>query len=117
METAMRKELMLMLAAALTGCGSQPEPQAANTTSAAPKESGYIAKVTALPPRQLNGVLYRAIDDAKQPCQGVAAVTRQADRKGKPVWAVRCIEGSVWLVALGDDGVAEVTGIPARAGG
>jgi hypothetical protein len=117
METAMRNGMMLMLAAALTGCGSQPQPQPTNTASPAPKETGYIAKVTALPPRQLNGVLYRAIDDAKQPCQGIAGVARQADRKGKPVWAVRCIEGSAWLVALGDDGMADVTGIPARSGG
>jgi len=113
----MRNGMMLMLAAGLAGCGSQPAPQPTNTASAAPRETGYIAKVTSLPPRQLNGVLYRAIDDAKQPCQGIAGVQRQADRAGKPVWAVRCIEGSAWLVALGDDGMADVTGIPARAGG
>ena len=50
----------LGLAIMLAACGSQPaEPVAANTTAAAPAETGYIAKVLALPPRQLNGVLYR----------------------------------------------------------
>ncbi|MFN3435276.1 MAG: hypothetical protein ACK4ZY_12865, partial [Sphingomonas sp.] len=64
-----------------------------------------------------DGVLYRAIDDAKRPCQGIAEAVRQGDRQGKPVWAVRCIDGSAWLIALGDDGMADVTGIPGRAGG
>lgn len=98
----------------LAACGSPPPAeQPANTATAAPAETGYIAKVLALPPRQLNGVLYRAIDDAKQPCQGIADAVRQADRGGKPVWAVRCLDNSAWLIALGDDGVADVTGIPA----
>ncbi|MEI5687391.1 MULTISPECIES: hypothetical protein [Sphingomonas] len=112
----MRNGLMLVLAAALTACGSQPSPQP-TPTATAPRETGYIAKVLALPPRQINGVLYRAIDDAKQKCQGIAGVERQKPRNGKPVWAVRCLEGSAWLVALGDDGMAEVTGIPAQPGG
>lgn len=108
----------LGLAIMLAACGSQPaEPVAANTTAAAPRETGYIAKVLALPPRQLNGVLYRAIDDAKQPCQGIAEATRQSDRNGKPVWAVRCLDDSAWLVALADDGMADVTGIPGNGGG
>ena len=97
----------------LAACGSQPATEpATNTVAAAPRETGYIAKVLALPPRQLNGVLYRAIDDAKQPCQGIAEAIRQGDRAGKPVWAVRCVDNSAWLIALSDDGVADVTGIP-----
>lgn len=105
--------LPVTLGLLLAACGSQPaaEQPAANT-AAAPRETGYIAKVLALPPRQLNGVLYRAIDDAKRPCQGIAEATRQKDRGGKPVWAVRCIDNSAWLIALGDDGMADVTGIP-----
>lgn len=105
------------LVAMLAGCGSPPAEQPAANTAAAPKETGYIAKVLALPPRQLNGVLYRAIDDAKRPCQGIAEATRQADRQGKPVWAVRCLDNSAWLIALGDDGMADVTGITGQAGG
>jgi hypothetical protein len=111
--------LGLGLAAMLTGCGSPPaaEQPGANTVAAAPTQTGYIAKVLALPPRQLNGVLYRAIDDAKQPCQGIAEATRQTDRQGKPVWAVRCTDNSAWLITLADDGVADVTGIPGNAAG
>ena len=108
----------LGLSAMLAACGSQPAAeQAATNTTAAPAETGYIAKVLALPPRQLNGVLYRAIDDAKRPCQGIAEAIRQGDRAGKPVWAVRCVDNSAWLVALGDDGMASVTGIPGNGGG
>lgn len=115
----MRGRIALITSVALAACGSPPAGEQASATAntAAPKETGYIAKVLALPPRQLNGVLYRAIDDAKRPCQGIAEAVRQGDRQGKPVWAVRCIDGSAWLIALGDDGMADVTGIPGRAGG
>ncbi len=108
---------VLGLSAMLAACGSPPAAeQATVNTSAAPAEKGYIAKVLALPPRQLNGVLYRAIDDAKRPCQGIAEAVRQGDRNGKPVWAVRCVDNSAWLIALGDDGMADVTGIPGTPG-
>lgn len=113
----MQRWTILGLAAALAACGSQPEPQpTANAGAAAPGEKGYLAKILALPPRQLNGVLYRAIDDAKRPCQGIAGVARQADRQGKAIWAVRCIDGSAWLVSIGDDGMAAVTGVPGNGG-
>lgn len=114
----MRRWMLLMLGMMVAGCGAQPAPeQNAPSTSATPAETGYVAKVLALPPRQLNGVLYRAIDDAKRPCQGVAEVVRQGDRNGKPVWAVRCMDGGAWLIALGDDGMADVTGIPGSGSG
>lgn len=112
----MRGWPVMVLGAMLAGCGSQPAPTpVANTT--APVAGGYIAKVLALPPRQLNGVLYRAIDDAGQKCQGIGETVRQADKAGKPMWAVRCIDGGAWLITIGDDGTASVTGIPAKAGG
>ncbi len=110
-EMAMRGWMIPMLGAALAGCGSQTAPERSAATNSTPGESGYIAKVLALPGRQIDGVLYRAIDDAKRPCQGITGKVRQADRNGKPVWAVRCIDGSAWLVTLGDDGMADVTGI------
>lgn len=111
-----------MTGAMLAGCQSpSTNEQAANTTAATnaagPAQSGYIAKVLALRPRQLDGVLYRAIDDAKQKCQGIGGKVHQADKNGKPVWAVRCIDGGAWLITIGDDGTADVTGIPARPGG
>ncbi len=58
----MRGWPVLVLGMALAGCGTQGgsnETVAANTTATS-QGSGYIAKVLALPPRQLNGVLYRA---------------------------------------------------------
>jgi len=113
----MRVAMALMPGLLLAACGSPPAPEQSAANSGAPKETGYIAKVLALPPRQLNGVLYRAIDDAKRPCQGIAEVKRQPDRQGRPLWAVRCIDNSAWLVTLGDDGLAEVTGIPGHGAG
>lgn len=103
----------MTLTAALAGCSSEPrsDPQN-NAAAAAPRESGYIARVTALPAGQLRGVLFRAVADAGRGCQAIQDYSREADRKGKPVWSARCSDGSVWMVALSDDGVAQVTGVP-----
>jgi len=68
----MRGWPVLVLGMALAGCGTQGgsnETAAANTTATS-QGSGYIAKVLALPPRQLNGVLYRAIDDRHATAEG-----------------------------------------------
>ena len=117
----MRGWAVLMTGAMLAGCQAPSTNEQAAKTSAAngasPAQSGYIAKVLALPPRQLNGVLYRAIDDAGQKCQGIGEALRQADKAGKPMWAVRCIDGGAWLITIADDGNASVTGIPAKPGG
>ncbi len=115
----MRGWPVLMMGAMLAGCGSPSgsDQAPATNTAATAQGSGYIAKVLALPPRQLNGVLYRAIDDAKQKCQGIADTVRQKDNAGKPVWAVRCTDGGAWLITISDDGTAAVTGVPATAGG
>lgn len=98
----------LTLVLAPTACGRVPEASG----NAAIGEHGYIARVQALPPRQRDGVLFRAIQQGGGAvCQNVAQVeTMPATRAGQPVWRVTCSEGSQWAVALADDGTAVITG-------
>lgn len=105
----MTKLAPLALLALLAACGKPA------TTDTAPKpaaETGYIAKVQALPPGQREGVLFGAIQKGGgQACQGVKQVeTMPATKTGQPVWRVTCDEGSQWSIALADDGTALVTG-------
>lgn len=92
-----------------TACG-QPAPPPAPKPK--PTESGYIARVQALPPGQRDGVLFRAIRaSGGQACQEIKQVeTAPPVRAGQPHWRVTCIDGSQWSVSLADDGTALVTG-------
>ena len=94
----------------LAGCGG-PAPSTTGNAAATAAESGYIARVQALTPRQREGVLFRAIQNGGgQACQGVDKVEALAPTKGRPNWRVTCPGDSQWLVTLSDDGTAIVTG-------
>jgi len=106
----MTKFAPLLGALLLAACG-QPAPAPTNS-AAATTEHGYIAKVQALSPGERAGVLFRAIGKSGGTgCQGVTQVeTMPPSNSGQPTWRVTCGEGSQWMVALGDDGTALVTG-------
>ena len=93
----------------LAACGS-PAPAPVNTAAA---ETGYIAKVRALRPGQRDMVLWRAITKGGgAACQGVQKAEPFPDTPDhRAVWRVTCLEGSQWLAALADDGVATITGV------
>lgn len=107
----MRAPLLLSPFVLLAACG-QPAPQQTNTASPAPKETGYIARVQALPPGQREGVLFRAIrSSGGQSCQEIKQVEPlPTPPSGQPAWRVTCLDGGQWRVALTDDGTALVTG-------
>ena len=102
-------KLFALAAVMLLAACSQPAPQQAKTPTG---ETGYIAKVQALPAGQRAGVLFRAIQKSGgQGCQGVTQVENMpASGTGQPTWRATCGEGSQWMVALSDDGTALVTG-------
>ena len=102
---------VLILPLALAACG-----QAADTNTTAVANSTAPAGLTAvqkrvvdLSPQLRDGVLFRAIRDGGAECQGVAATAREADQDGRPVWSARCTDGPAYLIAIGSDGVAQVT--------
>lgn len=106
----------LLLALPLAACGSAPTDTKADTaeTSAA-QNSSYAKAIRAMPEGQRNATLYRAIADAKQPCQQVNHSQEIDPMNGLPAWSATCETNMSWIVAIGPDGVAKVTGpIPPR---
>lgn len=99
---------MLVAALTLAGCG-KPAPDATVAPAASPAAGHYVETVTALPEGQRRGVLFRAIADAGHDCQSIVDSRREDAAKGQAAWSARCADGAVWLVALGDDGVAQVS--------
>lgn len=104
--------LLLAPLLALGACGDPaPAPKAAAT------ETGYIARVQALSPREREGVLFRAIQSGggNRQCFEVTQVEPMPPAKGgEPSWRVTCSGGGQWLVTLGDNGIAQVTGAATR---
>lgn len=114
-----RNPLLLLLPlplVALGACGPSGEraPAPAANTAA---ESGYIARVEALPEGQVRGVLFRAIRDGGSVCPQLTSFERAGSDQGRPVWNATCSDQGRWRIVLSDDGTAAVTGAsPSQAG-
>lgn len=101
----------LLLALPLAACGGAPADTSANTADAkAAQDSSYAKAIRALPDGQRNATLYRAIADAKQPCQQVNHSQEIDPMNGLPAWSATCETNMSWVVAIGSDGIAKVTG-------
>lgn len=97
----------LMLLVACDNRSSQPDAPA--DPVATRSDAALIARLTALPPGQLDIVLFRAIRDARQECQGIAASRRIDDQNGRPAWSAQCDRGGKYLLVLNPDGQMTVT--------
>lgn len=109
-------KLPLLLLLPLAACGPAEERTTApvDTTAA---ETGYIARVEALPEGQVRGVLFRAIRDGGQTCPQLTSFERAGEVEGRPIWNATCSDQGRWRIVLADDGTAAVTGAsPAPAG-
>lgn len=105
-----RPALLAIALAGLTACGDPaPKPTAAPDPAAVQADAALIARITALPPGQLDIVLFRAIRDARQECQGIAASRRIDDQNGRPAWSAQCDRGGQFLLVLQPDGQMTVT--------
>lgn len=104
----MYRALPLAFLAALAACdNATPAP---SPTPAASASSDAAARVAALPAAQRDGVLFRAIRDAgHQGCQQVTGSER-AGTTAPATWLATCDDGARWLVTIGADGTATVTG-------
>lgn len=100
----------LLLALPLVGCGRAPSTNnEANAEQVAPANN-FAEALKTMPEGQRQATLYRAISDAKQPCQQVNAVQDVAPVNGNPAWAATCDTGQIWIVSVGADGTAKVIG-------
>lgn len=101
--------LPLLLLLPLAACGPAEDRARAPVANTA-GESGYIARVEALPEGQLRGVLFRAIRDGGSPCPQLTSFKRAGSQDDRPMWDVTCSDRGRWRVTLSDDGTASVTG-------
>lgn len=108
-----RLPLLALALTTLAACSdrSQPEqPAPANAAAAANSDAALIARIATLPPGQLNIVLFRAIRDAGQACQGIAESRRIDDQGGRPAWSAQCDRGDGrFMLVLNPDGQMTVT--------
>ena len=107
------RTMMAILAGALllAGCGGASEPgsDAAPTPAQTPAEFSKVQKdIIALPKRLQDGVMLRAIRDAKLSCQSVTELTRVEDRGGKARWRVVCDDRTPYVVEITADGTAVI---------
>ena len=98
--------LVAALAISTAACGGSSEPalNQPNRTNV----HNVINQVAALSDRQRNAVFIRAIRDAGLECQHVDWSTRSGTYRTMPVWTVGCARNQVWIIVVGDDGIAQV---------
>ncbi|MFN4095780.1 MAG: hypothetical protein ACK4GG_03330 [Sphingomonas sp.] len=94
----------------LAGCGGGSDSgDAVPTPAPTPTEFSKVQKdIVALPKRLQDGVMLRAIRDAKLSCQSVTELTRVEDRGGKARWRVVCDDRNPYVVEITTDGTAVI---------
>jgi len=92
----------------LAGCNSSDQQQTAATAIPSKPKDDTATKVTALNPKELNVVLYRAISDVGLNCQSVASSAEHKPVQGYPAWTAHCEGGENWVVILQSGGVMQV---------
>jgi hypothetical protein len=105
--------LPLAILVPLAACGQGGSQAPTNTVV---PENGYSARMASMNEGERNGVLFRAIRDAGQACQGVTRSQAIDPVQGKPAWVATCDDGTPWLVVIGNDGIAAVTNARVAAG-
>jgi hypothetical protein len=100
---------------ALGGC-DQPAPQdnAAAPAPVAPAEKDYFAdRINAMPAKERNAVLLRAIKGAGGECQALTGAEPHAPVNGRPAWTAHCAAGGTvraldWVVILEVGGIMNI---------
>jgi hypothetical protein len=90
----------LILAA---GCSGEP----ANRQAPA-QGNPFQDRIAAMPEGQRNGVLIRAIRDARQQCQQVESSAPGPEVSGHPTWRARCDGGASYTIVILPSGTAQV---------
>jgi hypothetical protein len=92
----------------LAACGDPAAPPQPTPSPSATRD--VLATVAALPPRQRDGVLFRAIRDSGRECQAISDVRPQPTEDATLAWLALCDGREQWLVQMNRAGVATVIG-------
>ena len=107
-----------LAALVLAGCQAAPEAEVAankaeaNVTGNSEAGSNVAATVLGYSDKVRNGVLARALIDAKIPCGTVTKSERTRDINNNPAWRAECKNGVFPIVSITPDGTAVVVGAP-----
>lgn len=103
----MRIAVIAALAILSSACSRNNDP-GQNRSVAAAGTGDATMRLAALSDRQRNAVFIRAIRDAGLECQHVDWSTPSGTYRGMPVWTAACARNQVWIIAVGNDGVAQI---------
>ncbi len=105
--------LLILALSACTGgtANNSVAEENAQAESAAAAGSNAQQAVRDLSEGQRNGVLFRAIRDARQPCQNVRESMLSETPGSTPVYMATCENNAVYAVAIRDDGNAIVRAV------
>jgi hypothetical protein len=116
MKTAALTSAFALLA--LGGCEQSPTPDngaaATPVAPATPAARDYYAdRIDALPAKQRDAVLFRAIKDAGGECEALTGSETRAAVEGRPAWTAHCAAGKTeraldWVVVLQPGGVMRI---------
>jgi hypothetical protein len=94
--------------AMITSACSRNDNAAQNRPVATANASDAATRLAALSDRQRNAVFIRAIRDAGLECQHVDWSTPSGSYRGMPVWTAACTRNQVWVIVVGNDGIAQI---------
>lgn len=100
--------LVLALTACSGGGSGNMSNETGNVAGSNVAPSNAQRAVRDLPEGSRNGMLIRAIRDARQPCQHVQESSLSQTPGATPVYMATCENGAVYAVAIRDDGTALV---------
>lgn len=100
---------LALVAAACSGGGNETDANLTNEAAPAANTTDAQNRVRSLDEGQRNGVLIRAIRDARFNCQHVEGSLLSETSKSLPVYMATCEDGAVYAVAIRDDGSASVS--------
>ena len=106
----MRKLAIILATLSMAACSQAEQPEAlANQVSA--NGTDYVATIRDMNPELRRATFLRAIRDAGQACQQVASDRDAGPAEGGgATWTVRCEDQRGWMIVIGRDGNAKVTG-------
>ena len=107
--------MAMLLGMTLSACDKPARPPGTTAAKAEATPDPIEVRIAALPEPLRRATFYRAIVDARFPCEHITRAESRGRVEGRPVWAVECGAGPEYILALQPGGIFLVSGVPASA--